>query len=100
MLRWLTAGESHGPQHTVIVDGVPSGLELSAADFRRDLSRRQGGYGRGDRQKIEVDEAQIVGGVSGGGSLGGPVSMGVAIRDHANWVAEMIRVIEGVQPTT
>ena len=98
MLRWLTAGESHGPQHTVIVDGVPSGLELSAADFRRDLSRRQGGYGRGDRQKIEVDEAQIVGGVRGGVTLGGPVALVVANRDHANWVAEMTPEREGFQP--
>src|SRR5439155_8845344 len=60
MFRWLTAGESHGPQLTVIVEGLPAGLELSADDLRADLRRRQGGHGRGGRQQIEKDAARIV----------------------------------------
>lgn len=98
MFRWLTAGESHGPQHTVILDGVPAGLELSAADLRRDLARRQGGYGRGDRQKIEVDQAEIVAGVRGGLTLGSPIALVVENRDHANWVAQMTPAREGFEP--
>ncbi len=98
MFRWLTAGESHGPQHTVILDGVPAGLELSAADLRRDLARRQGGYGRGDRQKIEVDQAQIVAGVRGGVTLGSPIALVVENRDHANWVPQMTPAREGFEP--
>lgn len=98
MFRWLTAGESHGPQHTVIIDGVPAGLELSAEDLRRDLARRQGGYGRGDRQKIEVDAAEIVGGVRGGLTLGSPIALVVVNRDHANWIPQMTAGKEGFQP--
>ena len=98
MFRWLTAGESHGPQHTVILDGVPAGLELSAEDLRRDLRRRQGGYGRGDRQQIEVDEALIVAGVRGGVTLGSPIALVVVNRDHANWIPQMTPHAEGFQP--
>ena len=60
MLRWLTSGESHGPQLTVVIEGLPSGLEISEDDLRKDLARRQGGHGRGGRQKIETDFARIV----------------------------------------
>ena len=90
MLRFLTAGESHGPQLTVIVEGLPAGLPL---DARRDvdphLRRRQGGYGRGRRQQIEHDRAEIVGGVRGGRTLGSPVALVIENRDWDNWKGPM-----------
>jgi chorismate synthase len=97
-LRWFTAGESHGPQLTVLLEGMPSGLELSSADLRADLRRRQGGHGRGGRQQIEVDEARIAGGVRGGVTLGSPIALVLQNRDHANWVAEMSPEREGFDP--
>ena len=85
-LRFLTAGESHGPQLTVVIDGLPAGLRLSAPrDLDPDLKRRQGGYGRGKRQQIESDAASIVGGVRGGKTLGSPVALVVANADWENW---------------
>ena len=98
MFRWLTAGESHGPQLTVIIDGIPAGLELASEDLRHDLHRRQGGHGRGERQKIEVDEAKIVGGVRGGVTLGSPIALVIVNRDHANWIPEMTPEREGFAP--
>ena len=98
MLRWLTAGESHGPQLTVVMDGVPAGLELTAEDLRRDLRRRQGGHGRGGRQQIEVDQARLVGGVRGGMTLGSPVALVLENRDHANWTEQMTPSPEGFLP--
>lgn len=99
MLRWLTAGESHGPQLTVVVEGVPAGLELTAEDLRRDLRRRQGGHGRGGRQQIEVDEARLVGGIRGGRTLGSPIALVLENRDHANWTEQMTPAPEGFAPT-
>jgi len=99
MLRWLTAGESHGPQLTVVIEGVPAGLELGAEDLRRDLRRRQGGHGRGGRQQIEVDEARIAGGVRGGLTLGSPIALVLENRDHVNWVEQMTPAREGFVPT-
>ena len=96
--RWFTAGESHGPQLTVIIEGMPAGLEISQEDLRRDLKRRQGGHGRGGRQQIETDQARIVGGVRGGVSLGSPVALVLENRDHANWLAEMSPGKEGFEP--
>ncbi|MBJ7599199.1 MAG: chorismate synthase [Candidatus Nephthysia bennettiae] len=98
MLRWLTAGESHGPQLTVVIEGLPAGLELSTEDLTRDLSRRQGGHGRGGRQQIEVDRARIVAGVRGGYTLGSPVALVLENRDHANWTAQMTPDKEGFAP--
>jgi chorismate synthase len=98
VLRWFTAGESHGPQLTVLIEGLPAGLELSSADLRPDLRRRQGGHGRGGRQQIEVDEARIVAGVRGGSTLGSPVALVLENRDHANWTAEMTPEKEGFAP--
>ena len=98
MLRWLTAGESHGPQLTVVVEGLPAGLELSADDLVPDLRRRQGGHGRGGRQQIEVDRARIVAGVRGGFTLGSPLALVIENRDHANWTAEMTPEREGFAP--
>ncbi|HEX3509057.1 MAG TPA: chorismate synthase [Candidatus Dormibacteraeota bacterium] len=98
MLRYLTAGESHGPQLTVIIEGLPSGLEISEEDLRRDLARRQGGHGRGGRQKIETDFARIVSGVRGGFTIGSPVTLVLENKDHANWTAEMTPSKEGYAP--
>jgi chorismate synthase len=99
VLRWLTAGESHGPQLTVVIEGVPAGLELTAEDLRRDLRRRQGGHGRGGRQQIEVDEARLAGGIRGGRTLGSPIALVLENRDHANWTEQMTPAPEGFAPT-
>ena len=84
-----TAGESHGPAEVALVHGVPAGLGLLAGDVNRDLARRQQGYGRGGRQKIERDEAEFLGGVRHGYTLGSPVAMLVRNRDYANWEHRM-----------
>lgn len=88
-LRWLTAGESHGPELVAIVEGIPAGLTLLAASIDEELARRQRGYGRGGRMKIETDRVELVSGVRGGVTLGGPIAMVVANRDHANWAGRM-----------
>lgn len=88
-LRWLTSGESHGPALSVIVDGVPAGLSLGAEAINRDLARRQLGYGRGGRMKIERDRALIEGGVRGGETLGAPIGLRIENRDFANWQGRM-----------
>src|SRR5260370_9331188 len=98
MLRWLTAGESHGPQLTVIIDGLPSGLEISEEDLRRDLARRQSGHGRGGRQQIETDVARIVSGVRGGVTIGSPIKLVLENKDHVNWTAQMTPAKEGYPP--
>ncbi|TDA67725.1 MAG: chorismate synthase [Clostridia bacterium] len=87
--RFLTAGESHGRELTVIVDGVPAGLPLEAGYINEQLARRQAGYGRGGRMAIERDEVRITAGVRGGLTLGSPVSLVIANRDWANWEAVM-----------
>ncbi len=89
ILRFLTAGESHGERLTVILDGVPAGLPLRASDLAVDLARRQRGYGRGGRMAIEEDAARILSGVRGGKTLGSPVTLDILNRDWANWKAVM-----------
>jgi chorismate synthase len=85
MLRFLTAGESHGPELTVIVEGLPAGVEIDPEAIDRDLIRRQGGYGRGARStKIERDHAEITGGVLSGRTTGAPLAMRIENRDFAN----------------
>ena len=85
MLRFLTAGESHGPELTVIVEGLPAGVEVDQEAIDRDLIRRQGGYGRGARStKIERDHAEITGGVLSGRTTGAPLAMRIENRDFAN----------------
>jgi chorismate synthase len=84
-----TAGESHGPAEVVIVHGAPAGLGLVAGDINRDLARRQRGYGRGGRQKIETDEVEFLGGVRHGYTLGSPVAMLIRNDDYANWRERM-----------
>jgi chorismate synthase len=89
--RWLTAGESHGKGLTAIVEGVPAGLPLSEDLISADLTRRQGGYGRGKRQQIEQDRAEIMSGVRHGLSFGSPIALTMVNRDHqnANWQVRM-----------
>jgi chorismate synthase len=85
MLRFLTAGESHGPELTVIVEGLPAGVEIDPEAIDRDLIRRQGGYGRGARStKIERDHAEITSGLVGGKTTGAPLAMRIENRDFAN----------------
>jgi chorismate synthase len=88
-LRFLTAGESHGPALVVIVDGVPAGLSLDPAAIDRDLRRRMGGHGRGGRMRIERDRAEILSGVRFGRTLGSPVTLVVHNVDHASWLEAM-----------
>src|SRR5947209_12626561 len=88
-LRLTTAGESHGPGLTCIVEGMPAGLRLERAALDRDLGRRQLGYGRGGRMKIERDRVEVTGGVRHGRTLGGPVAMQIHNRDYANWTERM-----------
>jgi chorismate synthase len=85
MLRFLTAGESHGRALVVILEGVPAGLTIDQDAIARDLRRRQGGYGRGRRMAIESDRADIISGVRGGETLGGPIAMVIENRDWKNW---------------
>jgi len=88
-LRFTTAGESHGPGLTAVLEGLPAGLELRPEDIDRDLARRQLGHGRGGRMRIERDRAEVTSGVRHGLTLGSPVSMLVANRDYANWEERM-----------
>ncbi len=97
-LRWLTAGESHGPQLTAILEGCPAGLELSRDAIDRQLVRRQRGYGRGPRQLIEQDRVQILGGVRHGRTTGAPIALAIANRDAANWADVMAVDAPGVDP--
>ncbi len=83
--RYLTAGESHGPGLTAIIEGLPAGLSVTAEQINADLARRQGGYGRGGRMKIETDRVEILSGVRWGESLGSPVTLSVINRDWENW---------------
>lgn len=85
MLRFLTAGESHGPALVVIVDGVPAGLPLGPADLGPDLARRQLGYGRGRRMAIEQDRAEILSGIRRGETLGSPIALQIRNKDWTNW---------------
>ncbi len=86
---FLSAGESHGPQLTVIVTGMPAGVKVDRERINRDLARRQHGYGRGGRMKIESDEAEIAGGIRGGETLGSPIAIVIRNRDFENWRAAM-----------
>ncbi len=89
--RYLTAGESHGPALTMVVEGVPAGLGLTEDLIAADLTRRQGGYGRGRRQQIETDRARITGGVRHGKTIGSPIALWLENADHenANWQVRM-----------
>jgi chorismate synthase len=88
-LRVVTAGESHGPGLTCVVEGLPAGLELDRDAINRDMARRQLGHGRGGRMKIEKDAAEVTSGVRHGRTLGGPIALSVVNRDYANWEERM-----------
>ncbi|QFG25903.1 chorismate synthase [Actinomadura sp. WMMB 499] len=89
MLRWLTAGESHGPALTAIVEGLPAGVRVTSADIAEDLRRRRLGHGRGARMKFEQDEVRILGGVRHGATLGGPVAIEVGNTEWPKWETVM-----------
>ncbi len=84
-LSFLTSGESHGKALTGIIDGIPSGFPLSSDDIDQDLKRRQGGYGRGNRMKIETDHGEIISGVRWGKTLGSPIAVQIDNKDWDNW---------------
>ncbi|WP_312682193.1 chorismate synthase [Lactococcus taiwanensis] len=94
-MRYFTAGESHGPKLTAIIEGIPAGLPLTAADINYELKRRQGGYGRGGRMKIESDQVEITSGVRHGLTMGSPITLSVVNRDFKNW--EKIMAVEDVE---
>jgi chorismate synthase len=98
MLRFLTAGESHGQALIVIVDGIPAGLPLAASDLATDLARRQLGYGRGRRMAIEHDRAEILSGVRRGETIGGPIALVIRNKDWPNW--EYAMSVEAEPPDT
>ena len=85
-MRYLTAGESHGPRLTAIIEGVPAGLPLTTDYINLELKRRQGGYGRGARMKIESDKVEITSGVRHGRTMGGPITLNVINLDHQKWL--------------
>ena len=88
-LSYVTAGESHGPGLTVVISGVPAGLELDHGLIRTDLARRQAGYGRSPRQKLETDDVRVQGGLRHGRTLGSPIAFFIENRDHKNWIDPM-----------
>jgi len=88
-IRYITAGESHGKALVGFIEGIPSGLYLSTEDIDRDLKRRQGGYGRGGRMKIESDHAEILSGVRWGRTVGSPVTLLIENKDYKNWIEAM-----------
>src|SRR5438034_2081784 len=98
MLRYLTGGESHGKSLMAILEGVPSGLPLTAADIDHDLARRQKGYGRGGRMRIEQDRVEFLSGVRKGLTLGNPITLKIANKDWENW-KEIMASEPGPPPT-
>ncbi len=94
MLRYLTAGESHGPALTAVVEGFPSGLRVDIEGINRELFRRQQGFGSGGRMRIERDQVEVLGGIRAGYTLGSPVSMVIRNRDFENW-SDVMGVEEG-----
>lgn len=98
LLRFLTAGESHGPSLTTILDGIPAGLPLSPDIINKELARRQQGYGSGGRMKIEKDTVQILGGVMGGETTGAPLALLVQNDDHVKWKGKAIEPMTAPRP--
>ena len=97
-LRFLTAGESHGPSLTAILDGMPAGLPLTPAVIDQELARRQKGYGSGGRMKIEKDSVQILGGVLAGETTGAPIALLVENADHVKWKGKAIEPMTAPRP--
>jgi len=98
VLRFLTAGESHGPSLTTILDGMPAGLSITSDIIDKELERRQKGYGSGGRMKIEKDVVQILGGVMGGETTGAPIALLVQNADHINWKGKAIEPMTAPRP--
>ena len=107
MLRYLTSGESHGQSLITIIDGIPSNIELNIEDINEELKKRQSGYGRGGRMKIEKDKINIIGGVRGKKTLGSPISFEIKNKDYENWSKYMApmediysqeKAVENVRP--
>lgn len=97
-LRFLTAGESHGPSLTTILDGMPAGLSITPEIINKELARRQQGYGSGGRMKIEKDTVQILGGVMGGETTGAPIALLVQNDDHVKWKGKAIEQMTAPRP--
>ena len=97
-LRFLTAGESHGPSLTTILDGIPAGLPLTPEIINKELARRQQGYGSGGRMKIEKDTVQILGGVMGGETTGAPIALLVQNDDHVKWKGKAVEPMTAPRP--
>lgn len=97
-LRFLTAGESHGPALVAILEGMPAGLPLAAPDINHDLARRQHGFGAGPRMKLEHDAAQILGGVMGGLTTGAPLALRIINQDHAKWRGRPVEALTIPRP--
>lgn len=98
MLRFLTAGESHGPSLTTILDGIPAGLSIIPDIINKELARRQKGYGSGGRMKIEKDTVQILGGVMAGETTGAPLAMLVQNDDHVKWKGKAVEPMTAPRP--
>ena len=107
MLRYLTSGESHGQSLITIIDGIPSNIELNIEEINEELRKRQGGYGRGGRMKIEKDRINIIGGVRGKKTIGAPISFEIKNKDFENWIKYMSpmeevdeqgKIVENVRP--
>ena len=98
MLRFLTAGESHGPSLTAILDGMPAGLPITSDIINKELARRQHGYGSGGRMKIEKDSVQILGGVMAGETTGAPIALLVQNDDHVKWKGKAIEPMTAPRP--
>lgn len=99
LFRFLTAGESHGPTLSAIIEGLPANLTLDFEAINYQLKRRQGGYGRGARQQIETDTIEITSGVRFGRTMGGPITLNVRNRDFENWLDRMsVKPIDGQAP--
>src|SRR5215210_9204299 len=102
-LSYRTAGESHGPALVAMVEGLPAGLELTPEDLDTDLARRQLGYGRGGRMKIERDRVQVISGLRHGRTLGSPLTLEIPNLDFPNWERDRMAVwapTEAVAPVT
>jgi chorismate synthase len=97
-LRYLTAGESHGPALTAILDGIPAGLSLDKGIINHELARRQKGFGSGGRMKIEKDSIQLLGGVMAGETTGGPIALLVENSDHVKWKGKLIDPMTAPRP--
>ena len=96
MLRWLTAGESHGPALVAVLEGMVAGVEVTSKDIQAELARRRLGYGRGARMKFEADEVELLGGIRHGRTLGGPVAIRIGNTEWPKW--ETIMAADPVDP--